>query len=616
MCRLLGEYRLKGTLTDMDRFNTLALLSKKGGPDDTSFYRDNVVQFGFNRLAILDLSEHGKQPMISPSGRYVVVFNGEIYNHLTLKQQLQKYTEFKGTSDTETITHCFDEWGIEFTVEKLDGMFAIAVFDKEVQSVSLIRDFAGIKPIYFGLNKYGLVFSSQFDQVAKHDWFKYETIDADVLSIYLKMHYIPAPLSLLTNTHQVLPGEIVKVDREGSIHRKRYWELPLNAESSIEQEEEALALIGKELNESVNSQLASDVPLGAFLSGGIDSALICNYANKNFKGQLNTFTIGSESKKHDESEDALKVAGMLDSMSHVKYMSSKEALNVFDEALNSLTEPLADISILPTYLVCKEARKVMTVALSGDGGDELFFGYDRYRSVLKNHKQVELPYLLKYLMYGTDKVIFNNRHINSGILFKKSSSAHQHLHSRFAEDKLQKVFPDSFNHELDGFGVYHYPNTKSSDELLKSMRYAEFYGMMQKTLRKVDRASMGVGLEVRVPYLSKSFIEASLKVSPRLGYGDGRKKLILKQLLKNQLSQVKISDEKKGFSIPLRQYINQDLKEYFNDILSTQSYIDKFGFNKSGINTLLEEHYTNKSDNKWALFTILSLFKWQEQIEK
>jgi len=617
MCRLIGEFCLQGSLTEERVFSELTLLSKAGGPDSTAFYRKDRVQFGFNRLAILDLSETGMQPMVSSSGRYVIVFNGEVYNHKELKSRLVKFTKFVGTSDTETIVHCIDEWGVENTIKQLDGMFAIAVYDKYEEVLHLSRDFAGIKPLYYGVNSSGVAFSSQFDQIAKHQWFKHESIDKKVLSLYLHMHYISPPYGLLTNTFQVLPGEIVSINSSGSISKKRYWELPTVVKPTISETKEALLFIENELNKSVKNQLMADVPLGAFLSGGIDSALICNFASKNIKDSLSTYTIGSDSKIHDESEDAKKLASLINAQMHVEMMDSNYASMLIDDVFNALSEPFADFSIIPTYLVSKLARKSVTVSLSGDGGDELFFGYQRFESILKNRNFLNLPYSLKYLMYGADRVLFRNKHINSGVLFNKSGLFQMDLHSRFRDEWVNNIFP-AYSEDIisDGFGVYNYPNSKDQLDLLSSIRYGEFYGMMQKTLRKVDQASMGVGLEVRVPFLSKQFIESALMISPSLSHGPGKKKDILKTLLRTQLPEAVITQQKKGFTVPLRKWINQDLKEYFDDTLMSDSFSEKFGFNKSGIESLLKIHHSNEADAKWPLFTILSLYKWQEKIER
>ncbi len=616
MCRLIGEFSFGAALTDEGAFRALTRLSEKGGPDDSGFYKDAGIQLGFNRLSILDLTDQGKQPKMSLSERYLLVFNGEIYNHLDLREKLKGFNKFRGNSDTETLVNCIDEWGVLDTVDMLDGMFAMAVFDKKEHSVYLVRDFAGIKPLFYGYNTSGVVFASQYDQVARHKWFVDEKLDNEVLSLYLRMQYIPAPYGLLSNTYQVLPGEIVKISRSGEKTHKRYWELPKDNFGIVDDRDTAIRLVNEKLNISVKQHLLSDVPLGAFLSGGIDSALVCNYASKNKDDKLNTFTIGSDSPVHDESDDALRVAKAINADYTIEKMDSNYALGMIDKVFKVMSEPVADPSIIPTFLVSSLARKGVTVALSGDGGDELFFGYERFQSVVKNRKFINYPYWIKYLLYGTDRVFWKNRHINSGVLLESSGMSHQLLQARFEEMHLNAIFGEYSDKLIKtGFGVYDYNNTNDQRELLARMRYAEFYGMMQKTLRKVDLASMGVSLEVRVPFLSKQLINEAMKISPMLNTGGGKKKEVLKRLLKQEVPQAVITETKRGFTVPLGKWIKEDLKDYFADTLLSDSMTQYFGFDRKGIELLLQEQYRSGIDGKWALFSLMALFKWKENLK-
>ncbi|MBS2099080.1 asparagine synthase (glutamine-hydrolyzing) [Carboxylicivirga linearis] len=613
MCRIIGEYRLAENLTEQSRFEELTQLSKNGGPDDTDFYRNERVQLGFNRLAILDLSVAGRQPMCSNSGRYIIVFNGEVYNHLDLRAKTPDY-QFRGSSDTETILSALEKWGLRKTVELLDGMFGLAIYDTLEDCLYLVRDFAGIKPIFYGYNRKGLVFASQYDQVSKHPWFINEEIDQEVLSLYLKMQYVPAPLGLKKNTGQVLPGECISINSKGELNKWRYWELPDKVDNSIQHWNEAVEFVNEQLESTVRSQLMADVPLGAFLSGGIDSALVCYNASKNLNDQLSTYTIGSDSARHDETEDAKTVAQMLNTKGHYDRMNASSASNLMEEVFGVLSEPFADFSIIPTYLVSKHARSGLTVALSGDGGDELFYGYERFESISKNRSLANWPYLMRYMAYGGDKLLLGGKYLNSGVVVNKQAIAHMNLHARFEDEQLYGTFPEfKDTHFKNGFGVYTYSNSTKLDDLLNNMRKAEFYGMMQKTLLKVDRASMGVGLEVRVPFLSKVFIEASLKVNSVLSYGNGKRKHILKTVLKKNMPKYNFNTSKRGFTVPLGQWMREDLKDYMYDHLLSKSYLDSFGLNSAGIEHLLSQHINKGLDKKWPLFTLLSLFKWQEK---
>lgn len=607
MCGFLIEYTPKN-LTAKEKFLDLLALSNKRGPDFQGYDSHNdIVQFGFNRLAILDLSEAGQQPMTSYNNRYLIVFNGEIYNHLSLRKQLS-FNKFRGFSDTETITACIEEWGIKKTISKLDGMFAIVIYDKLTNEISLVRDFAGIKPLFYGCSNGFLIASSQYDQLISHQYFKNKSINQKVLKLYLQQHFMPAPFGLYDDTFQVLPGEMITFNLEGKKEYFRYWELPTNPDYSIISKNEAVSLIDETLDSCVHDQLLADVSLGGFLSGGVDSPLICSFAKKYHK-DLNVFSIGSDSKIHDESARAKQFADALELKQEVWNLTAKETLKYWNEATKAIHEPLADFSILPTYLVSKLAKQSVTVALSGDGGDELFFGYERFWSIGKNIKYQHYPSIIKKVIYGFDKYNTGNRKINDVVLSSKQSSAHENLHSRFKNNWLTKVAPELTEISLpDEWNVYGYSNEKDERALLGKLRKAEFYGMMQKTLRKVDLASMENSLEVRVPFLQKKMIETSLKIDPFLNYGDGNQKQLLKNILSLRIPSVNEEKVKKGFSIPLSQWIREDLKEEFSSKLLETDFTS-YGFEKKQIEKLLMTHLSGQQDLKWPLFTLYALTK-------
>ena len=624
MCGILGELTFTGYQTEKSKFLKLLSLSKNRGPDNSGYYsNDKNFQAGFNRLSVLDPSQYGNQPITSHGGRYVMVYNGEVYNYKDIKDSLLiKGYKFLGTGDSEVIINAFEEYGIENTIELLDGMFSIGLFDKKSESLYLIRDFAGIKPLFYGFDDKKLVFASQYDQVAVHPNFIDNNIDLSVLKLYLIQHFIPAPFGIINKTFQVRPGEYVIFNKTGIKTKKRYWKLPNKIDSLIYDENEALSVINNALHSSVRSQLISDVPVGAFLSGGIDSPLICYYANKILDGNLMAFTIGSDSVVHDETKISKKYAKLIGLHQFVEELNSKKVADVFNEISTSITEPFADFSIIPTFIVSKIAKQHITVALSGDGGDELFFGYERFWSIAKNLNIQNLSYFTKYILYGFDKIFFNNDNFNSNALFENQGMAHFNLHSRFLKKDLKDIAPHLQNIVIpDEYSVYNYPNQKNKLSLLNNMRLAEFYGMMQKTLRKVDIASMANGLEVRLPFLKKSFIEASLTLNPFLSYGINkgkllRQKVILKSLLKSNIPKSPIGSVKRGFSIPLTRWLKDDLKDHFNDILLEKNSIEFFSMNKNSIENLVKNHLASKADNKWPIFTLYSLFSWKNNLKK
>ena len=620
MCGIFGEFNFKKQLTNKSTFFDLLKLSKNRGPDNQGYYTNgSFLQFGFNRLRVLDLTESGDQPIFSQSKRYLMVYNGEIYNHSKLRSILETNGfKFNGLGDSEVLINCFQYYGIMKTLELIDGMFAIALFDNSKKKIHLIRDFAGIKPLHYGFNKSTIIFASQYNQVVRHPEFSNNSYNSGVLKLYLSQQFIPPSIGLVKNTYQVSPGEIITFDLSGVKSSKRYWVFPKKNSPTIFSEKKAINKIESSLNYSVKNQMHSDVPLGVLLSSGIDSTLISILAKKNTEEELNAFTIGSNSKTHDESNDARKYAETLNLKHYIEKLDSGIVSGIMSEIDDSITEPFADISLIPTQYISKIAKRNVTVALSGDGADELFFGYEKFDSIVKNFRIQSLPYLLKYFIYGIDKVFWNNSHINSNSLFDSCGDAHFHLQRRFKSNLLDDIFPDLIDNKIpDAFNIYDYNNPSNKRELLHSMRYAEFYGMMQKTLRKVDIASMHNSLELRVPFLSKFFLETSLKIDPLLNFkNNSENKTILRKVISMNYKNLHLQQKKKGFSVPMTKWLRKGLKKKFTEVLMDQNLIDHFGLNKFKLENLLNDHMEKRKDNKWPMFTIYSLFIWRNNLSK
>lgn len=616
MCGIYGEYFPNRTLSSKQSFEAINNLAQLRGPDSTGYWTDKKdCQLGFRRLAIIDLSSDGNQPMVSLNGRWIMVFNGEIYNYLELKEELLHANyKFKGHSDSEVLVNCFEHFGIESTLDKIDGMFAIALFDTLDKSLYLIRDFAGIKPLFYGLHNGNLVFGSQYNQIVTNDLIDETKLDLEVLKLYLRMHYMPAPYGIIKNTFQVEPGQVVKISKDQKIQKWLYWQFPdLDELSLVTNQEEALDLIATSLEESVEKEMMSDVPLGSFLSGGIDSPLITYYTTK-YKKDTIAYTMGSDSKKHDESKDAGVYAKAIGCNFILDKMTSVNASEILETSTSQLYEPFADFSLIPTFNIAKSAKTNCTVMLSGDGGDELFFGYNRFRSILKNFPYRNWP--LKYLWYGLDRLFFKNTHLNGNLLASSFGKAHQNLHSRTSENTIHRIFPKLSGLVMKEMDCYKYSDGKNKLALLHAMRKAEFYGMMQKTLTKVDRMSMANSMEVRVPFLSKSFVETALKIHPNLSYGKTKKKDILKILLRKLIHQSPIDNRKRGFSIPLTQWLKEDLKNPVRHQIFNELFINAFNISSSELKLIWEEHQNGIKDHKWLIFSLYSLAIWFRNLKK
>ena len=619
MCGILGELVFGGQpLSSKDKFLQLLQLSNSRGPDSTGYYSNNKnIQIGFNRLAILDLSENGNQPIHSPSGRYTMVFNGEIYNHLDLRCSLpQDKFSFKGNGDTESLIACFDHYGVENTTTKLDGMFSIAIYDNYKSSLYLIRDFAGIKPLYYGFKNRNLIFASQYNQISRHESFYSEAIDESVLKLYLSLHYIPSPYGILKNTHSIYPGEILRFEKNGQKYSKAYWNFPeFNNDFIINKSE--IEYVEEYLDNAVKSQLLSDVPLGSFLSGGVDSPLISYYAKKNSSGSFNTFCMGSDSSTHDESLIASQFADSLETIHHSNYMNAGNSLDALDKSVLSAGEPFGDFSIIPTWELSKLARGKVKVALSGDGGDELFFGYDRFQSVAKNYTLWGKPYFKRFFYRYYDKIIFNDKHFNDGALVASSGISLKGLHSRMPDVLINQLMPymKHINYP-DSFNLYKSGNVSSQSELLHELRKMEYYGMMQKTLTKVDRASMDNGLEIRVPFLQKKLIENILKINVQLHKPMQSRKRILCKILNKLYPSIPKQKIKMGFSISLTNWINNQYNEPFKNRLLDNNFHQSIGLDAPLIKTMFDAHESGNRDYKWPLFTLYSLASWLDNERK
>ena len=333
--------------------------------------------------------------------------------------------------------------------------------------------------------------------------------------------------------------------------------------------------------------------------------------------KLNTITIGNDSVVHDESKEAKIIIDSIGLNGKIKKIDANIFHALFEEFSNSITEPFADLSLIPTFYASKISKIDFSVGLTGDGGDELFFGYERFWSIAKNIKIQNYPYPLKYIHYLYDKIFHENKNINGVSLFNNQCDAHFDLHCRFKVEMVNKIFPYLKDVEYPFVNNnYDYPNTKNEMELIQYMRHAEFYGMMQKTLRKVDQASMANSLELRVPILKKSFIEASLKIDPYLNYGPNvakasRKKILLKKIFNNMIPSVRFDELKRGFTIPLSSWLRHELFNLFQSAIINKSSIDYFDMEKKELTKLMVNHKIKDIDHKWPIFTIFALLKWR-----
>lgn len=613
---------------------------KHRGPDDLGSWVDpaNGVAFGFRRLAILDLSPTGRQPMSSADGRYVIIFNGEIYNFGELRERLGKlgYT-FRGTSDTEVILTGIVEWGVEHTVRNLNGMFAFALWDRHEGALYLIRDRLGIKPLYYGWQDGVFLFSSELKALRAHPNFNAE-IDRDALALYLRYAYVPAPYSIFHNIKKLMPGTLlsIKFDQpqpEETVHT--YWSGMGAVEHGVKNQfrgttEDAVDELDALLRESIRLRMISDVPLGAFLSGGIDSSVIVALMQAQNNRPVKTFTIGFHESGFNEAVYAKEVARYLGTDHTELYVSPNEAMGVIPILPTLYDEPFGDSSQIPTYLVSKLAREKVTVSLSGDGGDELFGGYPRYFRANNIWKSIGwIPISIRHRLSDWNDGI-SDYFVKSGATNLSDLSTKFYFLSEVLEavDPMHLYLrlvsqwdrPDRL--VIDG----NEPTVllQMPDQLPRSLNYMEkmmcldlVTYLSEDILVKLDRASMGVSLEGRVPYLDDhSVVEFAWQLPLGLKIRKGKGKWILRQVLYRYIPKRLVERPKMGFGVPIDSWLRGPLRDWAEALLDTKRIKQEGYLNPSLIKKRWSEHKQNLKNWQYPLWTILMFQSWLEQSGK
>ena len=619
------------------------------GPDAQGVWVDGPVALGHRRLSIVELSNAGAQPMLSASGRYVIVFNGEIYNHRDLRSELDdasKGSSWRGSSDTETLLACIDVWGIKETVLRLNGMFAFAVWDLQTRTLVLGRDRMGEKPLYWGWAGESLVFGSELKALMAHPACASDICE-DALEQYFHFSYVPAPLSIYRGVYKLQPGCLLYVRgypprtrpssplKPGDVYETlelvSYWNLSEQfgrfANTFSGSPEDAVNLIEQRLEQAIERQMLADVPLGAFLSGGVDSSLVVALMQRQSHQPVKTFTIGFQDKSFDESHFARDVAGHLHTDHHELVVNDKDAIDVVPSLPHVYDEPFADSSQIPTILVSKLARYHVTVALSGDAGDELFCGYGRYFWAPKIWSHIgRLPGTLRsatgHMVGGASPRALANLSKVFGTGKSVAQLRQIAAHMRHA-NSVQGVFEGILTSWPDGA-----PMTRRSPQLSlpwpttsmpASLRRDDKALMMCKDLCaylpddilcKVDRAAMSVSLETRVPFLDVSVIEAAMTIPTSLKTMDGAGKWVLRDLLKRYVPKTLTDRPKTGFGVPLGQWLRGPLHPWAESLLTNDALKASGKLDAGRVKTLWAEHLESLIDHSDALWSVLMFQAW------
>ena len=645
MCGIAGFIDHRG----IDASNAEALGRKMAeaiihrGPDNQGVWVDdsNGIVLAHRRLSIIDLSATGHQPMGSANGRYVVVFNGEVYNHLLLRTQLETQglaPQWRGHSDTETILALIEAYGLESALLKMVGMFALALWDKEEQALFLARDRIGEKPLYYGTQGKVSFFASELKSLRQHPAFSPE-INRDALCLYLRHNYIPQPYCIYNQIFKLPAGHIIKL-ATGEV-AKPYWSLDEvvfnNAPSHSDSDEEILDNLDEVLKQAVGLQMQADVPLGAFLSGGVDSSLIVALMQEQSARPVKSFSIGFDNAEFDEAPFAKAVASHIGTDHHELYVSSQQAQDVIPKLPNLYDEPFSDSSQIPTYLVSEIAKEHVTVSLSGDAGDELFGGYNRYYWGVDIYKKLSfMPLPLRRLMSGSITAIspdmWNSLFAPVNLLLPQNYR-HRNIGDRL--HKLSNVFGVRSEDALYRILISHWPEPEAiirggsepetvisaPDAQAQSLPFASrmmYFDMLSylpdDILVKVDRAAMGVSLETRVPFLDHRVIEAAWQLPMHLKIRHGTGKYCLRELLYRRVPKSLIERPKMGFGVPLGDWLREPLRDWAETLLDENRLEQSGYFNVHKIRSVWSEHISGRRNWHYYLWDILMFEAWRDEV--
>ena len=628
----------------INRAEAMALRITHRGPDDAGAWSDGVLGLAHRRLSIIDITSTGKQPMESFCGRYIGVYNGETYNYLSLKKELDKTgtaIQWIGTSDTEVLMAGVSVWGVERTLHRMNGMFAFAIYDRKEHRLILARDRFGEKPLYFGYVGKDFVFASELK--ALHDYPGWDRrIDNTAVVEYLRYGYVPSPLSIYCDIHKVGPGAFVTIDLErgfksGVYDTRQYWTLDqvVAGERTDEiDESECLSRIHGCLRDAVSSRMVADVPVGAFLSGGIDSSLVVSLMQETSSSPVKTFTIGFDTAEFDESGNARSVANHLGTEHQELVLSEKGALDVVPLIPGIYDEPFSDPSQIPTYVVSRLAAEQVKVVLSGDAGDETFCGYVRFVWMASVGKRLhQLPRGAKRSLariiqtFSTRqwdmlfKTLFcmlpsRQRAKLAGHKVHKLAAILEAVTTRELYIALVSIWRSSEIETLlsrdiksGSTGASGVVGSGLSDVELMMFWDSKCY-LPDDILTKVDRASMANSLEVRVPFLDHRLVESVWQLPLHLKLRNGESKWMLRRVLDDYLPRGLYERPKMGFSVPVGRWLRNELRDWAEAQLSGQRLVAEGYFDSAAVSQLWQDHQRGLGDNGIRLWTVLMFQSW------
>lgn len=621
MCGICGQlYSDRHRRVQADTIERMCQSIAHRGPDDQGVFVSGNLGLGSRRLKIIDL-ETGHQPMSNEDASVWIAFNGEIYNYRSLTEELKKRGHrFKTKSDTESILHAYEEFGVA-CLERLNGMFAMAIWDAQKQRLLLARDRLGIKPLYYYFDGENLVFGSELKSILRAPGIE-RSVDLVALNNYLTFEYIPSPRAIFQKMRKLEPGHYLTWDGKKLV-RHPYWQLLVQPQS----QEDANGRLRELMTDAVHLRLVSDVPLGAFLSGGIDSSIVVALMAQLVDEPVKTFSIGFKESSYNELEYARAVATRY-ATDHHEYVIEANALELTEKLIAHFDEPFGDFSIFPTYLVSKMARGDVTVALTGDGGDELFGGYDTYLAQKFDRRFYHWwPKLLKTRVMDSLADGLAPREAKKGPvnIFKRfiqgtrlpSDLSHVRWMIFLTEQERSCLFSPDVWHQLAQKDPYdflrrHAQAAGEVDQLSRSGYVDVKSYLVDDILVKVDRMSMAVSLEVRVPFLDHRVVELAFTLPPNMKIRGWQTKFLLKQTMADLLPPIIQKRDKQGFSIPIKNWIRGELRPMMTDLLAESRLKREGFFNSSWVSRLVSEHLQgveNHSHKLWALMVFESWYQ-------
>lgn len=627
MCGICGKINFHNEPVEESLLKRMASTIAHRGPDDEGVYINGNIGLGHRRLSIIDLSQAAHQPMGNEDGKIWIVFNGEIYNFPSLKEELIKKGHiFRSHSDTEVILHLYEEEGPE-CVKKLRGMFAFAVWNDKDKSLFLARDRVGKKPLFYYSDNNCLIFASEIKAILQDRTVK-KRPDFIAIHHYLTYQSVPSPFSAFEGIKKLPPAHYL-LCKDGRIDVKRYWKLSYLPKFSVKTkvaEKELEAELMDRLNEAVRLRLISDVPLGAFLSGGMDSSVVVALMSRMMKEPVKTFSIGFYEEDYDELRYAKLVADKFET-SHTEFKVRPDAVEILPKLVWHYNEPFADSSAIPSYYVSKLAREHVTVVLNGDGGDESFAGYDRYvanelamrfEKIPRWARKKIFPFLAAVLPSSSDPNSFFwrlKRFTQTLALSPELRNANWMCH--FNNEMKNGLYTDDFKGKTAGIDSINiildrYAQSEA-DNFIDSTLYADVTLYLADTLLvKMDIASMAHSLEARSPFLDHELMEFAARMPAHLKLHNGKTKIILKNSFKNILPGDIIERKKMGFGVPLDHWFRNELKEMAYDTLLSKRCAERGYFNENFIRKILDEHVAGIWNWQYHIYNLLMLELWHE----